>query len=276
MANLGKNRRIYKIFNQKSNRTILAPLDDALLVGPEGGLRNASKIVKQVVAGGADAIVGFPGLFRKCHNELRSTSGILNLTASSIRGVHTRKVLISSVEEALKIGLDGVAVHVNISSRYEPEMLKIIGDVSRECESLGVPLVGFMYPRTEGNGVDENYFDLRKADPLKYAELVRHAARIGVELGADLIKTQYTGNSESFNTVVESCAGVPVVIAGGRKIDAYKALEKAHDAILGGAAGVSFGRNVFNRTKPSKFIKALRLIVHDNKEIDEAFKFYSM
>lgn len=270
MSNIGKVTRLYRMLNAGKNRIIISPLDDALLAGPEGGLRDAHEKVRQIVAGGTDAIMGFPGLFRRCHKEMAGISGILNVTASTTRSQHTRKVLMSSVEEAVSLGVDGVGVHVNISSTYEPEMLRILGEVSRECERLGMPLMGIMYPRTEHDGADENYYDLLREQPDKYAELVRHAARVGVEAGADLIKTQFTGSAESFSTVVESCLGIPVVIAGGPKIEATKALRNAYEAIRGGAAGVSFGRNVFNRKDSSKFIQALRLIVHENATVEVA------
>lgn len=273
MSNIGKDTRLHRLFDVRTKRIVISPLDDALLAGPEGGLRDAHEMVRQIVAGGSDAIMAFPGLFRRCHKEMACISGILNVTASTTRSQHTRKVLISSVEEAVSLGLDGVAVHVNISSAYEPEMLKILGDVSRECERLGMPLMGIMYPRTEGDGADENYNELLRDQPKKYAELVRHAARVGVEAGADLIKTQFTGDAESFSTVVESCVGVPVVTVGGPKIEAAKALSNAYEAIRGGAAGVSFGRNVFNRKDSSKFIRALRQIVHENSTVEEALHF---
>ena len=70
-------------------------------------------------------------------------------------------------------------------------MLSTLGAISKECESAGMPLLGIMYPRTEGENSDNNYLNLKQSQPLKYAELVAHAARVGVDLGVDFIKTQY-------------------------------------------------------------------------------------
>ncbi|HLD82277.1 MAG TPA: 2-amino-3,7-dideoxy-D-threo-hept-6-ulosonate synthase [Patescibacteria group bacterium] len=266
----GKTKRLGRLFYPATKKMVLVPLDDALLAGPEGGLRDAQEKVRQIVAGGADAIMGFPGLFQHCNQQIQNISGILNLTASTTRGAHTHKVLISSVEEAVKLGMDGVGVHVNISSKYESEMLSHLGKISRECERYGMPLMALMYPRSEHDGVDENYESLLESQPEKYAELVRHAVRVGVELGADIIKTKFTGSTESFRTVIESAMGVPVVIAGGMMMEPEKMLRCAFDAIQAGASGISFGRNVFHRKDSALYVKALKKIVHENGTVEEA------
>ena len=270
MTNIGKLIRLSRMFNQKSNRIVITPLDDALLAGPEGGLRDAKRKINQIVTGGADAIMGFKGLFERHYKEMQNVSRILNLTASTTRNKHTRKVLVSSVEEAVKLGLDCVGVHVNISSEYETEMLKILGEVSRACEDFGIPLMGIMYPRSERDGTDYNYLDWRENQPDKYAEIVRHAVRVGVELGSDIIKTQFTGSIETFKSVIECSSGIPIVIAGGPLIPVHQMLNNAHQAIEAGGAGVSFGRNVFNRDDSSRYIKALRKIVHENASVEES------
>jgi DhnA family fructose-bisphosphate aldolase class Ia len=176
-------------------------------------------------------------------------------------GCHTRKILTSDVEEAVALGADGVAVHVNITSLYEHEMLALLGRVNKECSRFGMPLFAIMYPRREADGRDDNYEELRRSQPEAYAKLVRHAVRVGVELGADLIKTQYTGSLDTFTTVIASACGVPVFIAGGPLVDSSIALRQAVDAVAAGAAGVSFGRNVFNRSSSTAMLKTLRMVI---------------
>lgn len=272
MSSIGKTIRISRMFDPKTQRIVITPLDDALLAGPEGGLRNTKIKVEQIVAGGANAIMGFRGLFERHHTAMGKICGILNLTASTTRNKHTRKVLVSTVEDAVKLGMDGVGVHVNISSEYETEMLKNLGEVSRECERMGMPLMGIMYPRSERDGADYNYYDWLESQPEKYAEIVRHAVRVGVELGVDLIKTQFTGSVETFQSVIECSSGVPIVIAGGPKVAVVKMLNNAYQAIRAGGAGISFGRNVFNRDDSAKYIKALCKIVHEASTVEQAMQ----
>lgn len=275
MISQGKYIRLGRLFDTQTNRMILSPLDDALLAGPEDGLRDTSKKLREIVKGKANAIMGFPGLFYSNYPELHGTGTILNLTASTTRRAHTRKILISSVEHALTMGMDAVGVHVNISSIYESEMLDIMGRVSMDCQRLGMPLVGIMYPRSEDDGKDNNYLDLKENKPDDYTELVRHCVKVGVELGADIIKTQFTGNVATFKTVIEASCGIPVVIAGGPKVSPRTAITMASMALEAGAAGISFGRNTFNRKDTVQFLLALRDLVHRNVSVNEVLKTYN-
>lgn len=267
---IGKSRRLNRILCPSNKRTVIVPLDDIPMSGPEGELRDPSLKLKQVLKGKPNAIIGFKGLFVNNSKEIIDVGCIMNLTMSTTRSTHTRKVLISSVEEALKLDMNAVAVHINISSIYETEMLKILGEISKECSCNGMPLVAFMYPRTENKGIDENYYDLRESDQQSYATIVRHAARVGVDLGADMIKTQYTGSQETFHTVVECCGDIPIVIAGGPVVDLSQLMTNAFNAIQAGAAGVSIGRNVFLRNNSHQYVTALNGIVHDNWSIHQA------
>jgi DhnA family fructose-bisphosphate aldolase class Ia len=103
-------------------------------------------------------------------------------------------------------------------------------------------------------------------------EVVAHAARIGAELGADIIKTNYTGAIETFKTVVESCP-VPIVIAGGPKCKSnQEILQTTFDSLKAGAAGLSIGRNIFQCENPTQIVKALSTIVHENSSVEQALK----
>jgi len=196
----------------------------------------------------------------------------MNLTASTSRSQHTRKTQVGTVHQAAQLGLHAVAVHVNISSKYEADMLSILGSVSQACESYGMPLLAIMYPRSEADTGDNNFDELQRSDRKRYAELVAHSARVGVDLGADLIKTKYTGDPDSFHLVVEACRPVPVVVAGGPALSPKAMLKMAHEVICAGGAGVSFGRNVFSRDDPKPFIAGLKAIVHEDATLAEALK----
>jgi DhnA family fructose-bisphosphate aldolase class Ia len=101
---------------------------------------------------------------------------------------------------------------------------------------------------------------------------VAHAARLGAELGADIIKTNYTGNIETFKTVVEGCP-VPVIIAGGPKCKTeQEILQTAYESIKAGGAGLSIGRNVFQHKNPTLMVKALSAIVHKGISVEQALK----
>jgi len=92
---------------------------------------------------------------------------------------------------------------------------------------------------------------------------VKHAARVGAELGADIVKVNYTGSPQSFEEVTRGCP-VPVVIAGGEKLESDgDILAMVEGAMKAGAAGVSIGRNVFQHASPTRMIAAISMIVHE-------------
>lgn len=275
LAALGYKRRLHRILKPGRRGAILVPLDDTLLAGPTLGLDRPNAKLERILAAAPDAIVGFKGLLAQNIELLDETPFILNLTASTTLGQHTRKVLIGSTIEALRLGADGVAVHVNISSVYETEMLKILGSVSHECENYGIPLLAHMYLRGESDGKDNNYLRLKTGNRRQYAGRVAHACRVAVDLGAAIIKTNFTGDAESFSTVTNACTGVPVLVAGGPPIKIKNLLEVAHLALEGGAAGICFGRNIFSRPDPERYLKALKVIVHEKRSLSAALNVFN-
>jgi len=273
MQEIGINKRLKRIFSHSNGKVVIAPIDDSLLVGAINGLENMKTKVEQIISGSPNAIIAFQGTIKHYADIIGNIPTILNLTASTTNIQHTRKSLISTVELAIQLGVEAVAVHVNLSSIYEHEMLNILGRASMDCHRYGIPLMAIMYPRGENtDGSDNNYYELRENNNTEYTNLVAHAARVGMELGADIIKTQYTGNTESFKKVVCACAPIPVVVAGGIPIEIDKLLDVAEGTIKAGGAGVSFGRNIYTRKNPLQYIQAVKDIVLDDMSKKEALE----
>lgn len=260
-SEVGKQRRLDGLFDKHARKTVIVPLDDSLISGPYLGLANLRSTIGKVVAAKPNGILCFAGLAKQYANELGSIPLIINLSASSTRQNHTLKVMATRIESALALGASAVAVHVNVSSRYESRMLQQLGRVVDECDTLGIPVLAIAYPRTERDNRDDNYVDLKEHDGSAYTDLVCHCVRIAAELGADVIKTQFTGDKASFSRVIEASGDVPVLIAGGQQVAENAALSIAREALAGGAAGISFGRNVFNRSDPQHFINELKRVV---------------
>ncbi len=237
-------------------------MDHGLTVGPIKGIeKNLGEMVNKIALGGANAVLGHVGIPLYAHRGYGPDIGlILHLSGSTSLSPETNyKVLVNTVLEALKFGADGVSIHINIGTKSDPEMLEILGQVSRECREYGIPLLAMMYPRGE-NIKDEHD-----------VEVVKIAARVAAELGADIVKTNWTGDPDSFKEVVKGCMA-PVIIAGGEKTGIRGILEITKQSIDVGGAGVAYGRNVFQANDPTKIVKALCLIVHENYEVDEAMK----
>jgi len=262
MTIVGKQIRMERIVNRNTGKTVIVPMDHGISVGPIPGLTNMKKIIQRVSEGGANAVVEHKGLVMEGHRrEGRDIGLIIHLSAStSLSPFPNAKTLVCSVEEAIKLGADAVSIHVNIGDGTEKDMLRDFGQVSYEARSWGMPLLAMVYPR--GEKIADEY-DVR---------YVKHAARLGNEMGADLVKVSYTGSPETFREVVEGCA-VPVVIAGGPKMDSDRdILEMVKGSIDVGGAGASIGRNVFQHRDPTRMVQAICAIVHEGRSVEEALK----
>jgi len=257
---LGKKIRLERIVNRETGRTVIVPMDHGVTVGALDGLVDMRETVNDMVIGGADAVLMHKGLVRCAHRGSGQDVGlIVHLSASTSMSPHDNsKTLVATVEEAIRLGADCVSIHVNLGDPEEGRMLGDFGRVAESCDRWGMPLLAMLYAR--GPKIT-NPFD---------AGVVAHCARVGAELGADIVKVPYTGTTESFEEVTQACC-VPVVIAGGEKVDSTrKLLEIVHDSLLAGGAGLSVGRNVFQHPRRIQLIQALRAIVHGHKSVDEA------
>lgn len=255
----GKAIRLERIFNRHTKKSIIVPMDHGVSVGPIKGLENMTHAVDQVARGGANAVLGHKGLVQCGHRRSGPDMGlILHLSSSTDLSPHPhRKTLTASVEDALRLGADAVSIHINLGDPHEAEMLRDFGKVASSCDRWGMPLMAMLYAR--GPEIKNSL------DP----ELIAHCARVGVELGADIIKVPYTGDIESFNFVTESCC-VPVLIAGGPKTNSTREfIQMVEDSLKAGGSGLSVGRNIFQHNNPALLSSALSALVHQEKSLDE-------
>jgi len=262
MSEIGKSIRMERIMNRESKRTVIVPLDHGVTIGPVEGIIDLRKTVDTVAEGGANAVVVHKGMVKSGHRGYGKDIGlIVHLSAStSLSPDPNNKVLVGTVEEAIRMGADAVSVHINVGANDEPSMLEALGRVSQSCETWGMPLVAMMYPRGE------------KIDDQNKVEFVKHAARVGAELGADIVKTNYTGDPDTFREVVKGCP-VPVVAAGGPKTETDEEfLQAVRGVVEAGGAGVAAGRNVFQHRNPAAMVKAIAKIVHEEWDVENAAK----
>ncbi len=249
---IGKKIRLQRILNRNTGRSIIVPMDHGVTVGPIPGLVDMAATVDKVASGGANAILMHKGLVETGHRSSGKDIGlIVHLSASTVLAPDSNaKTLVCSVEEAVRLGADAVSVHINIGANTEAEMLYNLGQVSKACRDWGMPLLAMMY--TRGAKI-KNEYDVK---------VVKHAARVGAELGADIVKVNYTGSPETFRDVVQGCP-VPVVIAGGEKMETDdEVLEMVRGSILAGGAGVSIGRNIFQHDEPDDIVRKISAVVH--------------
>ena len=260
---IGKKIRLERIINRDSGRTVIVPMDHGVTVGPIPGLENMVDTVSKVVNGGANAILMHKGIVGAGHRGSGKDIGlVLHLSGgTSLSPDPNAKELVCTVKEAVKLGADAVSIHINLGAETDCQMLRQFGYVSEQCLEWQMPLIAMMY--TRGSKI-KNEYDL---------DNTKHAARVGAELGADIVKCVYTGSAESFAEVVHGCP-VPVVIAGGEKMESDEDIFRmVEGALAAGAAGLSIGRNAFQHKNVEKIIGALSKMVHENFSIAQAIEY---
>ena len=258
----GKKLRIKKLFKNKKNLVISA-LDHVLEYGDQKGIEDARVAIESCITTDALLLPRFMlrrnwGLFADKNSPMPIVR--INWTSSfyyplDYREGHT--TITTNVEEAVEAGAEAVICSLfleNENQKMETENVALFSEVVRQKEALGIPLIGECYV--------VEYKD-KTADEVH--SKVKRVSRVMAELGADLIKTFYTG--DNFSEVVENTP-VPIFTTGAEKLntDLY-VLKKAYDSIKGGARGIIFGRNIFMARDPINLVKVLNDIL--NKGLDD-------
>src|SRR4026207_677347 len=254
----GRDIRLNRITNE--GKMLCIPMDHGLTLGPIQGLESAHTLIYSCENVGLTCVLINKGIVKSMPRPT-SIGLIIHLSGSTSLGLApNRKMLLGSVEEAIRLGADAVSVHSNVGAKEEPEMLQKLGTISDKCNEWNVPLIAMMYPR--GENIKDPY----------NVDIVSHVARIGAEAGADIVKTVYTGDRDSFKRVVRTCP-VPIVIAGGPKATTDEdILQMCDGAMHAGAIGVTFGRNIFQHKNPPQILTALSRIIFNKEKPKEVLR----
>lgn len=231
-------------------RGVVLAFDHGLEHGPlayKGTDLSPERIIRLAGEGGADAVLLHKGMVRE--KIPRDTALIIKLTGkSALSPVETQSV-VSDVENAVALGADAVAATIYFCVENEPAMLAQFRRVWSAARAYGLPVIAFAYPRVPEKRRYEEKF-------------VLPATRAAAELGADIVKTYYTGGGESWARVVGS-AGAPVLAAGGKmKEREAEVLGMVREIMSAGGAGIAVGRNVWQRPDGAALLRKIVAIVH--------------
>ncbi|ALG09969.1 2-amino-3,7-dideoxy-D-threo-hept-6-ulosonate synthase [Kibdelosporangium phytohabitans] len=246
----GKTLRMARLSRPRDDRYLFVPLDHSMADGPITDEADFNQLVSDISLGGADAIVVHKGRSRTIEPELLGGCAlIVHLSASTDHAVDSdAKVLVSDVEEALRLGADAVSVHVNVGSDTEAIQLAALGAVASACDQWGVPLLAMIYLRGP-----------RVIHPNSPQQL-SHMVSIAADMGADLVKTVLAAPIERM-TEVTAASPLPVVVAGGDGHD-MSLFDFATAAMAVGCHGLAVGRRVFTDDTPRRVVHQLATIVH--------------
>ncbi len=221
----------------------------------------------EAVAGGANVIMMSKGMVRLAGPAFSPlTSLALLLSASANPDTPQPEVVqIATVEEAARLGADAVVLFTALGGPTEPGMIRILAGVARECAVLGMPLIAEAEFPTTYARVEE----LKEQYGFEY---LRRSVRLCAELGADIVKTNWPGDEESFGRLVEAAGGIPVVLAGGSRVPDQELLWRMERAMAGGGIGCSVGRNIFMHRSPEAITRALSRVIREKWSAAKAFE----
>jgi len=254
----GKAARLDRIGT--GGRYLVVPMDHGITLGAVKGLKDIESTIDAITRGGADSILTQKGVANRVHDNKNDAGYIVHLNGSTVIGPDENdKRMTGTVEDAVRVGADAVSLHLNVGSTYEPKQIEDLAEVTSEAERYGMPGLAMAYAR--GPDIDP------ESDA--FTQAGGHAVPLAEELGADVVKTGYTGDAESFQHVVESTS-LPVVIAGGSKGSDQETLEMVRGAMDAGAAGVSMGRSIFQHDDPEAITQGVAAVIHDDASAEEA------
>jgi DhnA family fructose-bisphosphate aldolase class Ia len=262
LSDSGRIIRLNRILRGNRHKALIVAFDHALVLGPIPGTEDPVGQIQRFAAGGADAILLNLGLLQNCIASLALAPlpGIIaRLDWTTVWGVpgnsgdgELRSCLLAQPADALRQGADGVLTYLVVGTGdtdFEAKEVERNAEVARECERIGMPLIVETLARGKQvtNPRDSKWLNLH--------------TRMAVELGASMVKTDYAGDPESMRRVVDGCP-VPIVVLGGSRYPSdEQALDVIRGAVAGGAAGVLFGRNVFQAEDMVSFLQKARAVL---------------
>ncbi|MEM2914137.1 MAG: fructose-bisphosphate aldolase [Candidatus Bathyarchaeia archaeon] len=275
MGLVGKKIRMSRIFKD-DGKALIVTMDHGPSLGPVKGLEDIRTTVKRVFASNhkPDAILLTPSMIRLCFEELAGKAGIvarIDGTATMIGPDITNWRLFSSVEEALSLGVDAVCTMAFFGVEREAENSEKVGKISQRCARFGMPHVVEALPPDIITHHFKHEAEWKWPDP----EKVKFVARVAAELGADVVKSYYTGDSDSFGEVVKCCPVPIVVLSGPGAKDPQGLIKIVRGAMDAGAKGVIMGRNLWGYRNPATMAEAVSRLVHEDISVEKALKILS-
>lgn len=251
-------RRFHRLFGT-DGRSVVIAMDHGTTDGAVAGFEDPEKVLKQVIAGGADAILTSIGIARHFSKQLKDIGVMIRCDGATSPLLEHPRELIIGIEDVLTTGADAAAAMYFPGTMNGHDSTMYFPHLATEAHRWNIPVMAESLPY----GFEEHPA-ARAVGP------VADTCRMAAENGADIVKTFYTGEGESFRKVIRSCY-VPVLVLGGPKTHSDREfLSSIRGALDAGARGVVIGRNVWQAVSPTAMTQALVALVHQDAGVDEA------
>lgn len=264
---IGKQLRMKRLIDQGTGTSIICALDHGM-TSPIflQGLYNTSSRVQEAIRGGAHVFMMGTGMVSQLAEYFAPTTSLaLMLTASAAgRPAGAAITPINSLDMAVRYGADAVVIYVALAGDDEREMIRYTSQIAEEAAARGMPLIAEAeFPNA--------YQTLKDAVQDYGADYLQRNARLCAELGADIVKVNWSGDAQSFQKIVQSTF-VPVVVAGGTLVSDEELLNRMAQAMEVGAIGCSVGRNIFEHRHPEAMTRSLCRVIRDRWSVKHALE----
>ncbi len=257
-SSTGKLIRMKRLIEPRKGTCLICAIDHGM-TSPQflSGLYDTTARVREVIAGGANVLMLGRGVANHTAQYFQPTTSLALMLTASASGRPSGAMItpIGSVEEALTIGADAVVTYVALAGENEPDVISYLSDVGETCDRLGMPFIA----EAEYPNAYQSLTDMQSSFGPDY--LMRNA-RLCAEMGADIVKVNWSGDAKSFGDIIRACDR-PVVLAGGTMIEDQELLGRMQAARDVGAVGCSVGRNVFQHRSPEHMMRAITRVFCD-------------
>lgn len=254
----GKRNRMQQIVNSSDGRCLMLAIDHGYFMGPTHGMEQPVTDILPLLPH-IDSLMLSPGILPVAVDPgLRGVGWVLRASGgnSILDEDIDNESLVITAQDAIKLNASAVAVSVYVGTEHQRQTLLNLTNMISDASQYNLPVLGV-------TAVGKKLGDRREK---RYLSL---ASRIAAELGADLVKTYFC---DGFEEVVAKCP-VPIVVAGGKKMDTYQdVLELTYNSVQNGAIGVDMGRNIWQSEYPAAIIQGVKAIIHGNAKPKEALE----
>ena len=254
--------RINHIF-QPDGKTFILAMDHGANFNVLPAMKKQGEMIRNLAGAGADAFLATVGMAHNFADDFLGKGMILRIDGGvSFLGDRSKPMqIVATAEDALRLGADSVITMSFPGSKFENEVLSNLSRVVLDAHKWGLPVTAEALPR-----------GFERFDDSRTPENVTFACRQSVELGADIVKTVYTGDQESFRNLVESVYAPVVILGGAAKVEERVLLQEIKDALDAGGAGVAMGRNIWGHEDPVRYAAAIAKLIHEDSSVDSALK----
>lgn len=259
---VGKTVRMNRIFRE-DGRALMVAINHGLGMGPIQGIADMGGLFDKICSERVDSLTLHKGIAMRLMDKFAGSIALILKGTNITQFYSPEEMAVASVDEAVALGADAVALGLSLCSGLEKDVVTGIAKTIELANRAGMPVVTHSYPNGDLIAREERYS----------VKQVGYATRMALELGVDIIKTFWTGDGKSFEEIVKIGAPAKVVISGGPRCDTLReCFEMTWQGIHAGAAGVTYGRNIWQHEYPAAVVRGLAAIIHDNASVDQAME----